>query len=186
MDCQDFREKSSHSRPVTILVGDPKKPAKAYCTKDGWTVIQSRGQFGNPKDYFSVKQWQDYKNGFGEPGFEIIYSLFSVSLSLVPIIVKIFFYKQKALRYKHIELDFQYCVGPRAFFSQLKTISNWVLGKEHWVGLRTIYWLTQQKNYKLRVSMKAFNEERKTATYSTFKLTENVKFLFQIFYCLLH
>ena len=35
--------------------------------KGGWTVIQSRGQFGNPPDYFS-KDWANYKAGFGVPG----------------------------------------------------------------------------------------------------------------------
>ena len=30
-----------------------------------WTVIQRRGQFGNPSDYFA-RLWQDYRNGFGK------------------------------------------------------------------------------------------------------------------------
>jgi hypothetical protein len=38
------------------------------CTEDGWTVIQSRGQFNNPKDYFSLKKWNDYVAGFGTIG----------------------------------------------------------------------------------------------------------------------
>ena len=39
------------------------------CTHDGWTVIQSRGQFSwFPNDYFSKKTWADYKRGFGAPG----------------------------------------------------------------------------------------------------------------------
>ena len=32
-----------------------------------WTVIQRRGQFDNPPDYFSSKLWVDYEEGFGEP-----------------------------------------------------------------------------------------------------------------------
>ena len=40
-----------------------------YCDEDGWTVIQSRGQFGNPIDYF-YRYWEDYAAGFGEPGRE--------------------------------------------------------------------------------------------------------------------
>ena len=32
-----------------------------------WTLIQKRGQFGNPKDFFSSKLWDDYVTGFGEP-----------------------------------------------------------------------------------------------------------------------
>ena len=40
---------------------------KAYCLEYGWTVIQSRGQYGNAEDYF-LKNWEDYVKGFGEPG----------------------------------------------------------------------------------------------------------------------
>ena len=38
-----------------------------YCTDDLWTVIQSRGQFGNPEDYF-YRGWHEYEQGFGVPG----------------------------------------------------------------------------------------------------------------------
>ena len=38
-----------------------------YCTHDLWTVIQSRGQFGNPEDFF-YREWSDYEKGFGSPG----------------------------------------------------------------------------------------------------------------------
>ena len=34
--------------------------------EDGWTVIQRRGDFGRPADYF-LRNWTDYKNGFGDP-----------------------------------------------------------------------------------------------------------------------
>ena len=44
------------------------QPVETYCTEDGWTVIQSRGQFNNPKDFFTTKLWNDYKTGFGTPG----------------------------------------------------------------------------------------------------------------------
>merc|ERR1719187_228917 len=30
-----------------------------------WIVVQRRGQFGNPEDYFSSKVWADYRAGFG-------------------------------------------------------------------------------------------------------------------------
>ena len=39
----------------------------AFCLESGYTVIQSRGQFGNPKDYF-LKKWLEYEIGFGTPG----------------------------------------------------------------------------------------------------------------------
>ncbi len=44
----------------------PVGPAslEVACADDGWTVIQSRGQFGNPIDYF-VRKWNSYLNGFG-------------------------------------------------------------------------------------------------------------------------
>ena len=39
----------------------------AYCYKKGGTIIQTRGQFGNPKDYFE-RDWAQYEAGFGTPG----------------------------------------------------------------------------------------------------------------------
>ena len=33
----------------------------------GWILIQRRGQYGNPPDFFSSKLWDDYVQGFGEP-----------------------------------------------------------------------------------------------------------------------
>jgi len=33
----------------------------------GWTVLQKRGDFGNPKKYF-LRGWKAYKNGFGDLG----------------------------------------------------------------------------------------------------------------------
>ena len=32
--------------------------------RESWIVVQSRGQFGNPDDYF-VRNWTQYENGFG-------------------------------------------------------------------------------------------------------------------------
>ena len=42
---------------------------KVYCLAGGWTVFQSRGQFGNPTDYF-LRGWSEYEDGFGIPGKE--------------------------------------------------------------------------------------------------------------------
>ena len=39
------------------------------CDAYGWTTIQSRGQFGNPQDYF-YKDYDEYVKGFGVPGEE--------------------------------------------------------------------------------------------------------------------
>ena len=41
---------------------------KVYC-KDDWTVIHSRGQFGNPIDYFD-RSYEEFEDGFGEAGKE--------------------------------------------------------------------------------------------------------------------
>ena len=46
---------------------DPNNSVQAACLEGGWTVIQSRGQYGNPPDYFN-KGWAEYKAGFGMPG----------------------------------------------------------------------------------------------------------------------
>ena len=32
----------------------------------GWTILQRRGDFGRNKNYF-LRNWNDYKNGFGDP-----------------------------------------------------------------------------------------------------------------------
>ena len=57
-------------------VGDPTENVLCegeYCNlkylrllPTGWKLIQQRGQFGNPEDFFSSKLWNDYDQGFGE------------------------------------------------------------------------------------------------------------------------
>ena len=42
---------------------------QVYCDEDGWTVFQSRGQFGNQEDYF-YRDMEEYTKGFGVPGDE--------------------------------------------------------------------------------------------------------------------
>ncbi|XP_068146578.1 uncharacterized protein [Drosophila tropicalis] len=46
---------------------------KVFCEQEiadgGWTVIQRRDDFGEPRENFN-RDWADYKNGFGEPGKE--------------------------------------------------------------------------------------------------------------------
>ena len=48
-------------------VYDLKSLGSVQCLEGGWTSIQHRGQYGNPKDYFS-KNWIEYAQGFGNPG----------------------------------------------------------------------------------------------------------------------
>ena len=51
-------------------VYDLKSLGSVQCLQGGWTSIQHRGQYGNPKNYFS-KNWIDYVQGFGRPGMYI-------------------------------------------------------------------------------------------------------------------
>jgi hypothetical protein len=39
-----------------------------YRNNEGWITIQNRGQCNYPKDFFSIKNWNEYENGFGIPG----------------------------------------------------------------------------------------------------------------------
>ena len=41
--------------------------SEVLCDSEGWTIIQSRGQFGNPEDYF-FRNWENYTAGFGIAG----------------------------------------------------------------------------------------------------------------------
>ena len=66
-DCYDVKENGFNLPGIYELEIDSSTKVKAFCDVQGYTVIQSRGQFGNPKDYFN-KNWNDYKMGFGEPG----------------------------------------------------------------------------------------------------------------------
>ena len=57
---------AGQSLPGTYTL-DLDTKVEAYCLPGGWTVIQSRGQFGNARDYF-LKPWIEYEVGFGTPG----------------------------------------------------------------------------------------------------------------------
>ena len=72
-DCYDVYEAGESLPGIYVLYKNSTRSfevnykVRAQCLEDGFTVIQSRGQFGNPKDYF-LKIWDDYVKGFGEPG----------------------------------------------------------------------------------------------------------------------
>jgi len=63
--CSDINTRKSGT--YNLNVGG--STVKVYCDleKDGgrWTVIQRRGDFGNPEDYF-YRNWYNYTNGFGD------------------------------------------------------------------------------------------------------------------------
>ena len=44
-----------------------------------WILIQRRGQYGNPEDFFSSKLWNDYEQCFGEPDKGRLLVLFSIN-----------------------------------------------------------------------------------------------------------
>ena len=68
--CSDLVERNliSESGLATITVaGDD---ITVYCDMEtyggGWTVLQRRGDYGNPGNFF-LKEWEQYKFGFGDP-----------------------------------------------------------------------------------------------------------------------
>ena len=69
-DCYDVHQQNKQLPGVYPIQVDPQLPqttVKVACLASGWTVFQSRGQYGNPADYF-FKGWSDYETGFGTPG----------------------------------------------------------------------------------------------------------------------
>ena len=66
-DCFDVLLANKSLPGIYTLYPTSEHQFSAYCLDDGWTVIQSRGQFGNAKDMF-LKEWDHYVEGFGEPG----------------------------------------------------------------------------------------------------------------------
>jgi len=66
-DCQFAKEAGMSLPGIQTLQVDSDTNVRAFCDTEGWTVFQSRGQFGNQPDFF-IKPWQDFKEGFGTPG----------------------------------------------------------------------------------------------------------------------
>ncbi len=66
-DCADIVAFGNSSFPGKSRIFLNGNAVEVYCEPDGWTVFQSRGQFGNPSDYF-YRNWSQYENGFGLPG----------------------------------------------------------------------------------------------------------------------
>ena len=71
----------------------------------GWTVIQRRGDFGNDQDFF-LRNWTEYRNGFGTPNKELWLGLESMFLlsNVEPVQASIFFFSNIFLQ-KNISLE---------------------------------------------------------------------------------
>ncbi|GBM43005.1 Techylectin-5A, partial [Araneus ventricosus] len=73
VDCADvLNTEHSDSKVYTVWPKSrltEKKGIDVFCDMDtdggGWTIIQRRGNFSRPKDFF-FKDWESYKNGFGD------------------------------------------------------------------------------------------------------------------------
>ena len=71
----DCSESPNSGTDQVKALGINNKTVQTLCKSDGWTVIQSRGQFPSfPKDYFSNKTFKEYQAGFGTPGGKNILS----------------------------------------------------------------------------------------------------------------
>ncbi|XP_064471305.1 techylectin-5A-like [Ornithodoros turicata] len=74
-DCADIFATGKHYSSINNIYPykDSSVPVTVYCDMEtdggGWTVIQRRGQFGNPQDYF-YRKWDDYVKGFGQTARE--------------------------------------------------------------------------------------------------------------------
>ena len=64
IDCYDIY-KADLPLPGVYNLTSIDRPVQ--CLEEGWTVVQHRGQYGNPQDYFA-KNWSEYSEGFGSPG----------------------------------------------------------------------------------------------------------------------
>ena len=67
IDCKEVSQQSLPLPGVYRIQVDELTFVNVNCLEGGWTVFQSRGQFGNTVDYF-YKGWSEYKAGFGTPG----------------------------------------------------------------------------------------------------------------------
>ncbi|CAD7076778.1 unnamed protein product [Hermetia illucens] len=86
---------------------------KVYCEQEiadgGWTVIQRRDDFGEPRENFN-RDWSDYKNGFGDPakefwlGNENIYMLTNNEDYLLRVELEDFEGNKRYAQYSHFKI----------------------------------------------------------------------------------
>ena len=116
-DCEEIMETEGENYEAgikPILINN--QTVQVYCDEDGFTTIQSRGQFGNPVDYF-YRFWDDYLNPFG------------------------------------------------------------TAAEEFWLGLKNIFFMTNNKNYSLKTDGVDLNGIYGKATWAVFRLMDNVSLL---------
>lgn len=80
--CQDIlKEGNTKSGVYRTTIGLQEKDV--YCDMEtaggGWTVLQRRGDFGNPPSYF-LRKWNDYREGFGNASLEVWMGLEAIFL----------------------------------------------------------------------------------------------------------
>ncbi|XP_059470370.1 angiopoietin-4 [Neocloeon triangulifer] len=86
---------------------------KVYCEQEvadgGWTVIQRRDDFGEPRENFN-RDWSDYKNGFGDPskefwlGNENIYMLTNNEEYMLRVELEDFEGNKRYAQYSHFKI----------------------------------------------------------------------------------
>ena len=68
--CSDLVERNLIAESGVARITVAGEEISVWCDMDtlggGWTVLQRRGDFGKPKNYF-LKKWDEYKEGFGDP-----------------------------------------------------------------------------------------------------------------------
>lgn len=84
-DCQEVARLQNHSKSGVYLIrqgGNSFQPLSVLCDMEsrggGWTVIQRRGQFGNPESFFD-RGWNEYEKGFGDLDHEFWLGLEAIS-----------------------------------------------------------------------------------------------------------
>lgn len=80
--CHDIlKEGNTRTGIYKTTIGDQEK--EVFCDMQssggGWTVLQRRGDFGNPPDHF-FRNWTAYREGFGEAAKEIWLGLEAIYL----------------------------------------------------------------------------------------------------------
>ncbi|XP_023228825.1 techylectin-5A-like isoform X2 [Centruroides sculpturatus] len=72
MDCEELKESGIEESGIYTVcprgrTNEPLFPVYCDMEKDGgdWTVFERRGDYGKPANYF-YKNWEDYRQGFGE------------------------------------------------------------------------------------------------------------------------